>query len=366
MGGRSEGNISDKMKSNGMKKLKGISIGAGYFSRFQYEAWTRIPEVEILAVANRNQEKAREVAETYGIPRAAGWGDLAQLLDELQPDFIDIITPPETHLDAVKLAAERGIHVICQKPLAPTLDESQRIVEVARDAGIRFLVHENWRWQPWYREIKRQLDEGALGELFSISVRMRMGDGWQPDAYLARQPFFRTYPRLLVYETAVHFLDTFRFLGGEVESIYSQLNKRNPDIAGEDAGIITATFESGATALLDASRYNESDAADARYTFGTVRVDGSRGHIELDLEGGLTFKPLGQPALAMEYEHNRQGFAGDCVYALQRRFTDCMLNNEPFESTGEDYLKTIALVEACYESNEKGQVVKIHACPKDS
>lgn len=342
-----------------MNKLRGICIGAGYFSRYQYEAWGRIPEVEILAVCNRNQDKAREVAAAYGIPRAAAWTELPTLLDELKPDFIDIITPPETHLEIVQFAAERGIHVICQKPLAPTLDESRRIVEIARDAGIRFLVHENWRWQPWYREIKRRLDAGAFGQLFSISVRMRMGDGWQPDAYLARQPFFRTYPRLLVYETAVHFLDTFRFLGGEIESIYAQLNKRNPDIAGEDAGIITATFASGATALLDASRYNESDAADARYTFGTVRVDGSKGHIELDLEGGLTFKALGQPSRAIEYEHSRQGFAGDCVYTLQRRFTDCMLNNEPFESTGDDYLKTIALVEACYDSNATRQVVKI-------
>lgn len=342
-----------------MNKLRGICIGAGYFSRYQYEAWARIPEVEIAAVCNRDQDKAREVAATYGIPRTAAWAELGTLLDELRPDFVDIITPPETHFEAVRLAAERGIHVICQKPLAPTLDESRRIVRIARDAGIRFLVHENWRWQPWYREIKRQLNAGALGKLFSISVRMRMGDGWQPDAYLARQPFFRTYPRLLVYETAVHFLDTFRFLGGEIESIYAQLNKRNPDIAGEDAAIITAAFASGATALLDASRYNESDAADARYTFGTVRLDGSKGHIELDLEGGLTFKPLGQPSRVIDYEHTRQGFAGDSVYALQRRFTDCLLRDEPFESTGEDYLKTVALVEACYDSNAAGQVVKI-------
>jgi predicted dehydrogenase len=344
-----------------LKALKGICIGAGYFSRYQYEAWARIPEVEILAVCNRNQDKARDVAMAYGISRAAAWDELGTLLDDLEPDFVDIITPPETHLKAVQLAAERGIHVICQKPLAPTLEESRRIVQIAREANIRFLVHENWRWQPWYREIKRQLDAGALGELFSISVRMRMGDGWQPDAYLARQPFFRTYPRLLVYETAVHFLDTFRFLGGDIESIYAQLSQRNADIAGEDAAIITATFASGATALLDASRYNESDAADARYTFGTVRVDGSKGHIELDLEGELTFKPLGQPPRPIDYEHSRQGFGGDCVYALQRRFTDCMLNDLPFESTGEDYLKTIALVEACYESNAAGQVVKIQA-----
>src|SRR5690606_9031687 len=114
----------------------------------------------------------------------------------------------------------------------------------------------------------------------------------------------------------------------------------------------------GATALLDASRYNESDSADARYTFGTVRLDGSQGHIELDLEGGLTFKPLGRPPSTIDYEHTRQGFAGDCVYALQRHFTDRMSQDLPFESTGEDYLKTVALVEACYESNAAGQVVK--------
>lgn len=342
-----------------MKTLKGVCLGAGYFSRYQYEAWTRIPEVEILAVCNRSLERAKDVAVTYDICRTATWDQLGALLDELKPDFIDIITPPETHLEAVQLAAARGIHVICQKPLAPTREESLQIVDIANTAGIRFLVHENWRWQPWYREIKRQLDAGALGELYSISARMRMGDGWQQDAYLARQPFFRTYPRLFVYETGVHFLDTFRFLGGEIGSIYAQLSQRNPDIAGEDAGIIMANFHSGATALLDASRYNESDASDPRYTFGTVRVEGSKGHIELSTDGALTLKSLGTEPQEVTYEHDRNGFAGDCVYALQRHFTDCMLNGTPFESTGEDYLHTICLVEACYESNSSGQAVRI-------
>jgi len=138
------------------------------------------------------------------------------------------------------------------------------------------------------------------------------------------------------------------------------LSKRNPDIAGEDAGIIAAVFESGATAVLDASRYNESNCADPRYTFGTVHVEGSKGHIELDTDGKLTLQLLGEAPREIEYAHDRKGFAGDCVYALQRRFTDCMLQDLPFESTGKDYLKTIALVEACYQSNETGQVVGTH------
>ncbi|MBL9213489.1 MAG: Gfo/Idh/MocA family oxidoreductase [Opitutaceae bacterium] len=340
-----------------MKTLRGVCVGAGYFSRFQYEAWQRIPGVMIAALANRDLAKAQHAATEFGIGGVYAWTDLARMLDVERPDFIDIITPPETHLEVVRLAAERGIAIICQKPLAPTWDEAVAVVSAARDAGVRFMVHENWRWQPWYREMKRQLAAGAIGELFSIAVRMRVGDGWPADAYLARQPFFRTYSRLLMYETGVHFLDTFRFLGGEITSVYARLQKRNPDIAGEDAGQVVCGFASGATAVLDASRFNEADTADARYTFGTVRLDGRQGHLELDLDGNLTMKPLGQPARRLDYAHDRRGFAGDCVHALQRHFVDRLRDGAPFESTGEDYLRTTALVEACYRSQATGQVV---------
>lgn len=342
-----------------MKTLKGVCLGAGYFSHFQYDAWNRIPEVEIVALANRNQQRARETAERHQVPKVYEWDQIELMLDTEKPDFIDIITPPETHLELVKLAASKGVAIICQKPLAPSLEESQKVVAAAQKAGVPFLVHENWRWQPWYREIKSQLDQGTLGELFSIAVRMRMGDGWPEDAYLARQPFFREYPRLLIYETGVHFLDTFRYLGGEIDSIYTRLQKRNPDIAGEDAGQVVAGFKKGGTAILDASRYNESEAEDPRYTFGTVRIDGSKGHIELNFNGGLTLKELGKAPQKIEYKHERKGFAGDCVYHLQRHFTDCMLNGKPFESTGEDYLKSVALVEACYKSNHTKQVITL-------
>src|SRR5688572_16068326 len=200
-----------------MKKLRGACVGAGYFSRYQYEAWQRMPEVEIVALANRSLEPGREVAARYRVPQVYPIHEFEQMLLEHKPDFVDLITPPETHLDLVATAAAHGIAIICQKPLAPTWEQSVAVVETARNAGVRFMVHENWRWQPWYREIRRQLDAGTLGELFSISVRMRTGDGWPAEAYLARQPFFRTYPRLLIYETGVHFLDLFRFLGRSEE-----------------------------------------------------------------------------------------------------------------------------------------------------
>ena len=340
--------------------LRGVVLGAGYFSRFQYEAWARIPEVEIVAVVNRDVAKAREAAARHGIPRACAWSDLAAMLEAEKPDFVDIITPPETHLEAARLAATRGIAIICQKPIAPTFAECVAIVETARRAGVRLMIHENFRWQPWYREMRRLLDAGTLGELFSINIRTRLGDGWQEDAYLARQPFFREYPRLFCYETGVHFLDTFRYLGGEISSVYTRFQKRNPAIVGEDAAQIVCGFASGATAILDASRYNESDAADPRYTFGLVRLDGRKGHVELDLAGNLTLKLLGQPAHFLDYPHTREGFAGDCVYAIQRHFVDCMASGAPFENTGEDYLKSTALMEACYRSQATNQVVTLN------
>ena len=340
-----------------MKTLRGVCVGAGYFSQYQYEAWQRIPEVEIVALANRSIERGQEIAAKQQVPHVYDVREFSRMLEERKPDFVDIITPPQTHLGLVKTAAAHGVAVICQKPLAPTWAECIDVVETARRAGVRFMVHENWRWQPWYREIGRQLDFGALGELYSISVRMRMGDGWADDAYLARQPFFRTYPRLLIYETGVHFLDVFRFLGGEITSVHARLQKRNRAIAGEDAAQVIAGFASGATAILDASRFNEADTPDPRYTFGTMRVDGSKGHVELDTEGSLALKLLGQPSRKLDYAHERRGFAGDCVYALQRHFTDRMLDGGAFESTGEDYLKTTALVEACYQSHATGAVV---------
>ena len=199
-----------------------------------------MPNVEISAIYNRTVSKAEAIAEQYGIARV--YGDYRTMIDDEQPDFVDVITPPETHSEICAYAAERSVHIICQKPLAPTYAESAAIVQNARRAGVRFMVHENWRWQPWYREIKRLIENDDLGEVFSVYFRMRTGDGWPEDAYVERQPFFRNYPRLLIYETGVHFIDTFRYLLGEPETVYARLRRLNPDIVGEDSGQVILGF----------------------------------------------------------------------------------------------------------------------------
>jgi len=340
-----------------MKPLKGVAVGAGYFSRFHFEAWSRIPEVEIAAVCDKSEEKARASMAQYGI--ASFHADWREMIDRERPDFVDIITPPDTHVEMCAYAASRGVHIICQKPLAPTLETSRGIVESARAAGVRFMVHENWRWQPWYREIKRLQRAATVGDFTHLHFLMRMGDGWGANAYLDRQPFFRDYPKLLIYETGVHFVDTFRYLLGDIVQIYAQLRRLNPVIRGEETGQVFFRFENGSTAIWDANRYNEVESASPRYTFGQLRIDAMGGHITLDTGANLRVKPLGESAFDIDYPHRDVNFAGDCVYSLQRHFVDAMRSGGAFESEGEDYLKTLAAVEAIYESARIGGVVRL-------
>lgn len=124
------------------RKLHGAGIGAGYFSQFHYEAWGRIPQVEMTAVCDIDASRAAAAGERFGIPRQ--YAEIREMLDAERPDFLDVITPPESHLEICRAAAERGVHVICQKPLAPTFAEAREIVALCEAAGIRLMVHENF------------------------------------------------------------------------------------------------------------------------------------------------------------------------------------------------------------------------------
>lgn len=340
-----------------MNMLKGVAVGAGYFSQFHLEAWQRLPEVQLGAICDHDAQAAQRAAERFNIPKS--YDDFGQMLDREVPDFVDIITRPDSHPSLTHQAVQRGISVICQKPLAPSFEEARLMVEKAAQANVRLMVHENFRFQPWYREIKRLLNVGTLGDqLHSINFCCRTGDGWQSDAYLARQPYFRQMERFLIFETGVHFIDTFRYLGGEITGVYATLRKLNDAIAGEDAGTLLFEFENNARGIWDGNRFNESRAKDPRYTFGEMLVETNGGSIRLHPDGTLTIKPLGQPERTHEYMHERINFAGDCVFQTQQHFVECLFTGEPFETSGNDYLKTLSIQEAAYDSASTGLPVR--------
>ena len=140
------------------------------------------------------------------------------MLDEVKPDLLDIATPPEAHLELIGEAAKRNIAVICQKPFCGTLAQARDAVALAERAGILLVVHENFRWQPWYGEIKNQLDSRALGTLYQASFRLRPGDGQGPNAYLDRQPYFQKMERFLVHETLIHLIDVYPLSAGRTDA----------------------------------------------------------------------------------------------------------------------------------------------------
>ena len=340
-------------------KYKGVAIGAGYFSPFQYEAWKRIDGVEITAMCNRDFEKAKPILKEYDIPRH--YTDYREMIETEKPDFVDIITPPETHFEMTKFAADRGIHVICQKPLAPTFEESQKIVVYTQKRNIRFMVHENWRFQPWHRELKKLIDGGDIGKIHFMNWRKRMGDGWGENAYIPRQPYFREYPRLIVYENGIHFIDTFRYLGGEIKRVFAQLRKLNPIIAGEDFALENFEFvQNEAIAIWDANRYNEPNYPNPRLTFGEFQIDGSNGTIRLYSDGRITIQKLGNQEKEHAYPMSPINFSGDCVHTTQKHFIDCMNSGKEFETNGVDYLKSLSVQEAVYQSSKTKQPVEIN------
>ncbi len=334
--------------------LKVAGVGAGFFAQFQYESWNRLRDAELVAICDQERTKAVAAAQKFGVP--ACYGSANDLLAGESLDILDIAAPPSAHLELIRLAAGRVPTIICQKPFCGSMAAAQEACSLARAAGSTLVVHENFRFQPWYRECKRQLNGGALGEIYEIAFRLRPGDGQGPRAYLDRQPYFQKMERFLLHETAVHLFDVFRFLMGEVEAVFADLRRLNPAIAGEDAGMVLLRFASGARGLFDGNRLADHVADNRRLTMGEMLLDGEAGALRLDGDGRLFHRGHGSNAeREIAYEWQDQGFGGDCVHAFQAHVLAHLRRGAPLENKAEDYLTNLRIVEAAYRSNESGR-----------
>ncbi len=341
-----------------MAKLRIAGIGAGYFSRFHLEGWRSIAEADVVAWCDSDATRVDAMAREFGIPHT--FTDAAAMLDAIQPDLVDVVTPPPAHAALVALAHARRLPVICQKPLAPSYAESVALAEAAQRSGVLCVVHENFRFQPWYREAKRLLDAGMLGTPHAVAFRLRPGDGQGAAAYLDRQPYFQTMPRLLVVETAVHWIDTFRFLLGDVTAITARLRRVNPVLAGEDAGYLIFEFAQGATGLFDGNRLNDHVASNPRRTMGEMWLEGTAGVLRLDGEARLWWKPHHGDEREHLYDAGPATFGGGCCGALQQHVVSHLLHATPVENTAIEYLANLRVQEAAYTSHATGARVVLH------
>jgi predicted dehydrogenase len=333
-------------------------IGCGFWAGYQVAAWREADAALEFAFCDRDAAKAQALASRFGPARA--YEEAREMLDQEMPDLVDIITSPEMHAALTELAAEKGIPVICQKPMAPDWDTARRMVSICREAGIPFYIHENFRWQLPMRKVKALLQDDRIGTPFR--ARMYFNSAFP---VFENQPFLAELEKMMVADVGVHLLDVCRFLFGEVQSVYCLNQRINPKIRGEDVSTMLLQMKSGMSCTIEMSYASIVDYECFPQTL--LEIEGTTGSIRLakDLQVRVTHLS-GQDELSMallnyDWVHPQYAVVQSSMVAIHRHFLSALAGNIPVETSGEDNLKTLQLTYAAYESAETGKVVEIPA-----
>jgi predicted dehydrogenase len=339
-----------------MAELRGALIGCGFFAVNQMHAWKNVAGAGIVAICDRDPERLRIVGDQFGIARR--YSDADALFADGGFDFVDIATTVQSHYPLVEMAALHKVPAICQKPFARTLADAKAMVAACGEAGIPLMVHENFRWQTPIQAVKKVLEEGAIGTPFWGRFSFRSGY----DVF-SGQPYLAKGERFIIEDLGIHTLDIARFLFGDVRTLTARANRINPQIKGEDVATILLDHESGATSIVDVSYATKLGVEPFPETL--VEIDGSAGTIRLSqgyrlevTSGDGTEVTDVSPALlswASRPWHNIQ----ESVLAIQQHWIDRLKSGRETSTSGADNLKTLALVEAAYQSAASGQVVDV-------
>lgn len=317
-------------------------IGAGWVTQHHLHGWKALgDEAAVVAIADPSVENAKRRAQEFGIP--ACFPSAQEMLATASIDAVDIAAPRAVHAELARLAADHGLPILCQKPLAPTLAEAERLVADI-NVRVRLMVHENWRFRAYYRKAAEWIAQGRIGGVKAASLTL-LTSGTVPDAEgrlpaIERQPFMRTETRMLVAEVLIHHLDTLRMLLGPLKVCSAALSQTCADLAGEDGAVIQLQTTDGAGVAVFASFATHGAPAELTDRLivtgkrGTIRLDGA----ELSMSGAeqerLRFDPLAV------YRDSYAAVIGHFVRALR--------SGTPFETSAEDNLHTLRLVEDCY------------------
>jgi predicted dehydrogenase len=149
-----------------MKKLKVGVIGIGFIGAAHVEALRRIPGIDVVAIAHSSDAKAKAKGEELGVDRA--FGDHRQLLAIKEIDAVHVCTPNHLHHPQTKDALAAGKHVVCEKPLAVSVEEAQELVKLADSSGLVTAVHFNIRYYPLMAQIRNMIASGELGKIYAV------------------------------------------------------------------------------------------------------------------------------------------------------------------------------------------------------
>lgn len=222
-------------------------IGAGWIGTFHAETLAhRLPNTRLVAVA----DPVPDAAERLSAPRS--YQDPMELIADPSVEAVAICSPAATHADLVVAAARAGKHVFCEKPMALTLEDADRAIAAARDAGVALQVGFNRRFATDFADMRTRIAEGSIGTPQLLRSLTR-------DPGISVEVAARVKPWTIFNETLIHDFDTLCWLnpGARVTEVYAQADALiHPQFAGQgflDTSVVQIRFDNGAFAVAEAS-----------------------------------------------------------------------------------------------------------------
>lgn len=313
------------------------------------------------AISSRSMEKSRKIADEFHMEKA--YDNWKALADDPQVEIIDIAVPPHVQPEIVEYICKNAKShikgILCQKPIAMSVEDARKIVAWGREAGIPIAVNSNMRYDQAMRAMKYILDKGLIGEPVLATIDMRATPDWQA--------FLQDYNKLEIYAMAVHHLDIFRYLFGEPEKITAVCRTDPRTEFPHRDGITQYTYQYSdgmmATSLDDVWNSTKEPVAENNYI--NWRIEGTKGYAYGDFgwykrEGfpgsSLHLACQDYPKEVIQPTWDTCWFPDAFIGTMANLMVAIETGEQP-EISAEDNVNTLACVEACYASIEKEKTV---------
>lgn len=315
--------------------------GTGLMGQTHAQGWAQKPDVltAVFGTSRASQEFARQF-------NLAHCDTFAELLEQV--DVVDICTPTPSHTEYAVQTAQAGKHIICEKPLALTLPEADRIIQAVQDAGVRLFVAHVLRFFPQYRAAWTQVQAGAIGKPRVLKLS-RVSSPPSAGSWLLDETQSGGVPLDLL----IHDLDFARWIAGNVQSVYAQETRK----AGKVMVQATLTHMDGAISLIEGGW-----AAPPGVFRTSLDIAGTAGVIEWNSDAPPPLKMHGPPApIAAQDGAALPSLSADDPYAAELWHAyDAIQSGQPFLIEPADARASLAVALAVKQSIETGQSVQVN------
>ena len=254
------------------KRFRIALVGCGRISERHFDAIAKTPSLQLVAVCDDVAERARQAGEKMSVPF---YTSFAQLLEERPSDVVAICTPSGLHPRHGIMAAEKGAHVICEKPMATRLEEADALVHACDEAGVYLFVVKQNRLNPAIQLLKRSIDLGRFGRIYLANTTVR----WQrPQSYYDMAPWRGTweFDGGAFMNQASHYVDMIQWLVGPVETVSAKTATLARRIESEDSGVAVLRFRNGALGTIEVTML-----AYPRNLEGSVTILGEKASVKV-------------------------------------------------------------------------------------